>query len=248
MILSECNALALRWQNTQFLISPAKLKFCTPFPKSSRAITMHSIFNVVHQHQDLDSKIAAALERLSQAFRVLLWEKNKAHNLSPIQIQFLVHLLYHAAEKSTIGQLAKEFSLTPATVSDAITSLEKKKLVTREWWETDRRVASVALTAEGKKTARKLSTWANVVQENIADFDAAEKVVVMKFLMRLIESLQQTGVITIARMCITCKFFQPHAHPEATALHHCKLLDKALANSDLRLDCAEHEIKEIVQI
>lgn len=205
---------------------------------------MHSIFEVSRQHEDVDSKIAAALERLSQAFRVLLWEKNKIHNLSPIQIQFLVYLLYHAADKSTVSQLANEFSLTPATVSDAITSLGRKALVRREWWETDRRVASVALTAEGKKTARKLSRWANVIQESIAEFDPAEKVVVMKFLMHLIESLQQAGVITVARMCITCKFFQPNAHPNSEALHHCKLLDKSLANSQLRLDCPEHEIKK----
>jgi len=202
---------------------------------------MHSIFNVAHQHQDVDSKIAVALERLSQAFRVLLWEKNKTHNLSPIQIQFLVYLLYHAADQCTITQLAREFTLTPATVSDAISTLEEKKLVLRERRDTDRRVAWVSLTPEGKKTARMLSTWANVIQENIAEFDPAEKVVVMKFLMRLIESLQQAGVITIARMCITCKFFQPRAHPNSQALHHCQLLDKPLANSELRLDCPEHE-------
>lgn len=203
---------------------------------------MHSIFDVTHQHQDVDSKIAAALERLSQAFRVLLWEKNKTCNLSPIQIQFLVYLLYHAAEQCTVGQLAKEFTLTPATVSDAITTLEEKKLVARERQEADRRVAWVSLTTEGKKTARRLSTWANVIQKNIAQFDAQEKVAVMKFLMRLIESLQQAGVITIARMCLTCKFFQPDAHPHAKAPHHCRLLDKPLANSELRLDCPEHEM------
>lgn len=203
---------------------------------------MASIFDLDHQHQDLDSKIAVALERISQAFRVLLWEKNKTHNLSPIQIQFLVYLLYHAAEQSTISHLAKEFSLTPATVSDAISALEKKALVRREWWETDRRVASVLLTAEGKKAARQLSRWANVVQQSIAAYDPAEKVAVMKFLMHLIASLQQAGVITIARMCITCKYFQPLAHPNAKAMHHCHLLDKPLAEFDLRIDCPEHQL------
>jgi DNA-binding MarR family transcriptional regulator len=203
---------------------------------------MPSIFDVKKQHPDVDSKIAAALERLAQAFRVLLWEQNKTCNLSPIQIQLLVYLLFHAPDQSTIGQLAREFTLTPATVSDAITSLEKKALVRREWREADRRIASVLLTAAGRKTARQLSTWANVLQENIAEFAPEEKVVVMKFLMRLIESLQQAGVITIARMCITCKFFQPHAHPGSVSPHHCKLLDKPLAVSELRLDCLEHQL------
>ncbi|MBC6950864.1 MarR family transcriptional regulator, partial [candidate division KSB1 bacterium] len=171
----------------------------------------------------------------------LLWEQNKLHHLSPIQIQFLVHLLYHAADRCTISDLANGFSLTPATVSDAITTLEKKGMVSREWWETDRRVVSVALTTEGKKTARKLSSWANVIQESVAAFDPQDKVVVMKFLMHLIESLQQAGVITIARMCITCKFFQPNAHANAKAPHHCRLLDKPLADVELRIDCAEHQ-------
>ncbi|MDZ7360348.1 MAG: MarR family transcriptional regulator [candidate division KSB1 bacterium] len=206
---------------------------------------MPSLFDLSHQHQDVDSKIAAALERLSQAFRVLLWEKNKDYNLSPIQIQFLVYLLYHTTAQCTVSQLAKEFTLTPATVSDAITTLEEKELVSRARWQDDRRVAFVSLTAEGKKIARRLSTWANVIQENLAQFDAKEKVVVMKFLMRLIESLQQAGVITIARMCITCKFFQPEAHANTKAPHHCRLLDKPLANSEWRLDCPEHEMMSV---
>lgn len=204
---------------------------------------MPSLFDLTHQHHDVDSKITAALERVSQAFRVLLWEKNKDYHLSPIQIQFLVYLLFHTAAQCTVGKLAQEFSLTPATVSDAITTLEGKKLVSREPWETDRRVAFVSLTTEGKNIARKLSTWANVVQANIAQFDKEEKVVVMKFLMRLIESLQQAGVITIARMCITCRFFRPNAHPHSAATHHCQLLNKPLANAELRLNCPEFEMR-----
>jgi DNA-binding MarR family transcriptional regulator len=203
---------------------------------------MRSIFDLEFQHQDVDSKIAAALERLSQAFRVMLWEKAKIHNLSPIQIQILVYLLYHTEEQATVGQIAREFTLTPATVSDAVKSLENKHLAIREDLEADRRVTSVFLTKEGQKMARKLSTWANVVQEHISRFDAQDKLVVMNFLLQLIESLQRAGIITVARMCITCKFFQPYAHPLTENPHHCNLLDKPLANSELRLDCPEHEV------
>lgn len=119
---------------------------------------MTSIFELKYQHEDIDSKIAAALERLSQAFRVLLWEKTKTENLSPIQIQILVYLLYHTEEQATVGQIAREFTLTPATVSDAVKSLEKKELAFRKDLEADRRITSVFLTKEGKKMARNLST------------------------------------------------------------------------------------------
>ncbi len=202
---------------------------------------MPSLFDLNAQHLEVDSKIAAALERMSQAFRVLLWEKTKTHQLSPIQVQFLVYLLYHPSSQSTISHLAKEYTLTPATVSDAITTLEEKQLVARERSRVDRRVAFIALTGEGKKNARKLASWAEVIRASIADFPGEEKVVVMKFLMRLLAALQQAGVITIARMCITCKFFQPEAHPASRAPHHCGLLNKPLADTELRLDCPEHQ-------
>ncbi len=167
---------------------------------------MPSLFDVNAQHLEGDSKIAAALERLSPAFRVLLWEKTKTHQLSPIQVQFLAYLLYHPSSQSTISPLAKEYTLTPATVSAAITTLEEKKLVARERSTNDRRVAFIALTSEGKKTARKLASWAEVIRESVAQFPAEEKPVVMKFLMRLLAALQQAGAITIARMCSPANF------------------------------------------
>ncbi len=204
---------------------------------------MTSIFDLQHQHDDIDSKIAAALERLSQTFRVLLWEKTKSHNLSPIQIQILVYLLYHSEELITIGQIATRFSLTPATVSDAVKTLAQKALVVRTSEESDRRITSVILTITGRKIARKLAVWADIIQNNISRFDKSDKLVVMKFLMELIEALQRAGLITVARMCITCKFFHPNANLNSDTPHHCKLLDKPLADSSLRLDCPEHELQ-----
>ena len=204
---------------------------------------MTSIFQLNYQHEDVDSKIAAALERLSQTFRVLLWEKTKSHNLSPIQIQILVYLLYHSEELITIGQLATQFSLTPATVSDAVKILTQKALVVRTSLESDRRITSVNLTTSGRKIARKLAIWADIIRDNISRFDVSDKLVVMRFLMELIEALQAVGLITVARMCITCQFFHSNANPNSDTPHHCKLLDKPLANSSLRLDCPEHELK-----
>lgn len=49
-----------------------------------------SIFDPKNQIKDVSSKIVAGLERISEAFKVLLWEKAKALGLSPIQIQILI--------------------------------------------------------------------------------------------------------------------------------------------------------------
>ena len=202
---------------------------------------MDSVFEPSSQHGDVDKKIVAALERPSQAFRVLLQEEAQRQSLSPIQARLLVHLLHHSDELGRVGRLAAEFGLSRATVSDAVGTLEAKSLVYREPWLRDRRVATLRLTAEGKEVAAGLSGWADVVEEQLGSFAPGEKEAVMRFLMRLISELQGAGVITVARMCVSCRYFSPDAHPRSASPHHCALLDLPLSGADLRTDCPEHE-------
>jgi DNA-binding MarR family transcriptional regulator len=201
-----------------------------------------SVFEPSLQHGDVDKKIVASLERLSQGLRVLLREEAQEYGLSPIQARFLVHLLFHGVGLRRVGRLAREFDLTRATVSDAVSSLEKKGLVEREHWPEDKRVATLRLTPAGKEVARSLATWANAIEELLASSPPEEKEVVMRFLMRLVASLQRFGVVTVARTCVSCRFFRPDAHPGEGSPHHCALLDLPLARSDLRIDCPEHKL------
>ncbi len=202
---------------------------------------MSSVYDPSAPHGDVDSKVVAALDRLGEVFRLLLREKAQEYGLSPIQARFLVYLLHHGVELRRVSQLAREFGLTQATVSDAVDSLEAKGFVGREPWPADRRVVTLRLTPEGELLAAELSAWADPIREHLRHSSPEESEVVMRFLMELIGSLQRSGVITVARMCITCRFFQPDIHPGADSPHHCGLLDVPLAGSDLRIDCPEHE-------
>ncbi len=202
---------------------------------------MGGAFDPSSQHGDVDKKIVAALERISQAYRVLLQEEAQRRSLSPIQARFLVHLLHHGDELGRVGRLAEEFGLSRATVSDAVGTLEAKGLVWREPWPRDGRVATLRLTSEGEEAAAGLSGWADVVEEQLESFAPEEKEAAMRFLMRLISALQGAGVITVARMCVSCRFFRPDAHPGGASPHHCALLDLPISGADLRTDCPEHE-------
>jgi DNA-binding MarR family transcriptional regulator len=182
---------------------------------------LDSVFDLTSQHGDVDSKVVAALERLGQVFRILLRERAQEYGLSPIGAQFLVYLLYHDVELRRVSQLAREFRLTQATVSDAVASLEAKGLVRREHWPEDGRMMTLRLSTEGELMAAELSTWADTVKEHLDLYSSEEKVVVLRFLMRLIGSLQESGVISVARMCVTCRFFQRHAHQGTGSPHHC---------------------------
>ena len=88
-----------------------------------------SIFNPEFQNQNTSSKIIVALERISEAFKVLLWDKAKEYGLSPIQIQILIFVAYHKQELCNVSHLANEFNITKPTVSDAIKALVNKNYI-----------------------------------------------------------------------------------------------------------------------
>lgn len=192
---------------------------------------------------NLDRKIAVGFERIAQLFKTLIWNESKRSGLSPIQIQFLIVLAYERDTQWTIGEIASRFQLTPATVSDALTALENKELVVRTRSEEDRRTVFVALTPEGKRTARTVGKWLNVVQEQIAGFDSEEKAVLLKSLIRLIAAFQKEGMISTKGMCVFCTYFRPNAHAGTPKPHHCAYIDKAFADAALRIDCPDYEEK-----
>ncbi|MCS7198040.1 MAG: MarR family winged helix-turn-helix transcriptional regulator [Candidatus Bipolaricaulota bacterium] len=191
---------------------------------------------------ELDEKLVSALERLAHVLRTLLWEEATESRLSPIQIQTLLYLNSHSEGLCRVGQLAQEFGLTPATMSDAVASLEAKGLLTRKPCPEDRRAQTLRLTAKGRRSSAKLSRWADTFYQQLEHFSPEEKTQALTFLLKLIESLYRSGIITVARICLTCRFFRPHVHSNSQTPHHCALMDKPLSKSDLRVDCPDHKL------
>ncbi|MCC5940343.1 MAG: winged helix-turn-helix transcriptional regulator [Balneolaceae bacterium] len=200
-----------------------------------------SDFDLKHQNQSIESKIVASLERISQAFRVLLWRESKEYSLSPIQVQLLIFLLHHSEEKRKISYLADEFNMTKATISDSIKVLEKKKLITKEPEPNDSRSYVIHLTSEGSKTAQENSLFTNEIRTPIDMLSADDKENLLLSLLNIIRHLNRTGVITIQRMCMTCKHYETTDNGKQ---HFCKLLNQKLLNTELRTDCPEHEMVE----
>lgn len=196
-----------------------------------------SVFNLKEQNTNLDSKIVAGLERLSQVFRVLLWEKAKQHGLSPIQIQLLIFIKQHSADKSTVSYLAQEFNVTKPTISDAIKVLEQKKMIKKLADEVDTRSYTIQLTAAGNNIVSDTEHFVNPVTEIIADFNLPEKLVLWKNITKLITQLHQSGAISVQRTCHYCKHFS-----STNKVPYCKLLEQKLIPQDVRIDCAEFEV------
>lgn len=194
-----------------------------------------SVFNLNEQNSSLDKKIVAGLERLSQVFKTLLWEKAKALGLSPIQIQLLIFIKHHSQDKSTVSYLAREFNLSKPTISDAVKTLLRKQLIVKQA-ASDSRSYSIGLTDTGHKLVAQTEDFANPITDLVAQATMQDKQVLWENIAKLIVQLNKLDIISVQRTCFNCKYYG-----KKEGAHFCKLLDQKLKTQDLRLDCAEFE-------
>ncbi len=200
-----------------------------------------SDFDLTHQNQNTESKIVASLERIAQAFRVLLWQESKEFSLSPIQVQVLIFLLHHSEDKRKVSYLADEFNMTKPTISDTIKTLEEKKLISKQYEPHDTRSYILHLTKKGKDIAEKTSLFTSEIRYPIDKLHPDNKENMLLSLLGIINHLNKAGVITIQRMCLSCTHYQSSGKGQK---HFCKLLNKPLHTAELRVDCPEHQMTE----
>ncbi len=193
-----------------------------------------SVFNLKYQNSNLDGKIVAGLERISQVFKTLLWEKSKKHNLSPIQIQLLIFIAYHGKEKTTVSYLSHEFNLTKPTISDTIKTLEQKKYITKTIDQKDTRSYSIELTEIGREIVLETENFVNPLMEIISNSKYGDKVVLWNNITHIINQLNDLKIISVQRTCFKCIFF---SNKES----YCNLLNKKLLSEEIRIDCEEFE-------
>lgn len=186
----------------------------------------------------MPAKIVAALERISQAFKVLLWEKAKTLGLSPIQIQILIFVAHHRDEFNNVSFLAREFDLTKPTISDAIRALDQKGLIEKRASTTDNRSYTILLTEKGREIANLTEDYADPLADPLQGMDRVEQEGLFETLSKLIHQLNQNDVLTVQRSCFSCKFFGKRGTEP-----YCELLDKPLKTADIRVDCNEYETK-----
>ncbi len=182
-------------------------------------------------------KITQALERISKAVRVLLWEESKKYGISPIQIQILIFCLSHKLEMLKVSFLAKEFDLTKPTISDSVKVLIKKELLKKIPDMYDSRSYSIALTQKGRNIAKKTSYFTNSLVAAVGSIDNDLQGAFLKNLLHIIHKLNKDDVISIQRMCLTCYHYNNENNE-----HFCGLLNRELQNQELQIDCPEHKI------
>jgi DNA-binding MarR family transcriptional regulator len=192
------------------------------------------------QGQTTASRVVTALSKVAMALRANGRQRSGRHGLHPTQAQILA-LLAARPGGLRLGQLATQLGVTSASTSDSVTALERKQLVRRSPSPDDSRAIQVDLTGAGRQEATAISEWPNAMLHVVDDLDDDEQALLLRLLVKMIRSLQERRAIPAARMCVTCRYFDPYAHAGSDKPHHCRFVDAPFADNDLRLDCVDHE-------
>ncbi|MBK8544880.1 MAG: winged helix-turn-helix transcriptional regulator [Caulobacteraceae bacterium] len=105
----------------------------------------------------------------------------------------------------------------------------------------DGRAFMLRVTRSGRALARR---WPESFAAVARVLSAEDQAALLGIVIRAIDALQREGAISRQRMCMSCCHFAPNRHRSKSKPHHCRFIDAALGEGDLRLDCAEHEEAE----
>lgn len=197
-----------------------------------------SIFNLTTQNESLNNKIVAGIDRVSQVFKTLLWEKAKEFHLTPIQIQVLIFVANHSQSQSTVSYLAKEFNLTKPTISDTIKILDQKEFIKKLRDTKDTRSYTIQLTAKGKQAVADTDNFVAPLTNIIEKSTDIDKLALWQSITTLILELNKLNIINVQRTCSVCNHYS-----EKDNTSFCNLLNQKLEMEDIRIDCPEFEEK-----
>ncbi len=184
-------------------------------------------------------RIADALARLGTLARAREQLASSNELLSPLQARALG--LLRRRGDLRVGAIAKELMVSYGTISVALTTLEEKGLVTKTRDPAEHRAVQVELTRRGRALADRASgATADVLAPAVAALPPKESAALLASLLKLILALERSGAIGHARMCPSCVHFVPDGGNRRRR-HYCRLLQTAIGDADLRVDCPEHE-------
>ncbi len=189
----------------------------------------------------LDQRLVVGLSKVGLALKSNAWNRGMEEGVSPTQAQIFT-LLRGREGGLRLSAIAEALGITMPTASEAAGSLTDKKLLQRGCDPEDGRAVRLSLTKGGIELADRASDWPDFMLQAMATLDETERSVMLRALIKMIRNMQAAGKIPVQRMCLTCRYFRPNAHPEdAQRPHHCAYADVPFGDTSLRLDCAEHD-------
>ena len=168
------------------------------------------------------------------------WNRAKATGLNPTQLAILGLLAGRGADGLAVKEIAAHLGVSQPTTTDSLNALERKGCVAKHPEAADKRAVRVVLTAGGHAAIAQTSRKDSLAGQALAALDVGEREDLLLMLIKMIRHLQETDAIPVQRMCVSCRYFAPFVHADAARPHHCKFVDAAFGQHELRIDCRDH--------
>jgi DNA-binding MarR family transcriptional regulator len=190
-------------------------------------------------NEPLEKRVVTGLLKIGLAMKSQAWQGAGIKGITPTQAQ-IITLLSQSPIPMRLSEISKALAVTPATASDAVTTLVDKGLVQKGKAANDARAMAITLTDRGKREADEVAGWPDFLMTAVEELSEEEQKIFFRSLLKMIRILQQRGQIPVSQMCVTCRFFQPHVHQDPDRPHHCAFVDAPFGDRDLRLECPDH--------
>ncbi len=185
--------------------------------------------------ETLAAKVAAALDRIARAERVLRQAAATEAGLTPLQVDLLATIADGQPPSPYVSALAAELGVTQPTLTESARAAEAKGLVERHPDPDDARRSVLGITPQGREVVGRTRRVDHHLIDAIAALPQATQERALEILLEVIASLVDRGAITVARTCLTCTY-----HRLDGSTHHCTLLNADLPVAELRVNCPEH--------
>jgi len=197
-------------------------------------------FDTAAEADPLGKRLVTGLAKVGLATRHRAWSEAEGQGLTPTQGQILALLRLHPETGMRLAEVAEAMAIAPPTASVAVRALVAKGLVAKSRARDDARAVALTLTEAGRREAERAAGWTDFLLAAVDELAPAEQEVFYRGLVKMIRALQERGEIPVSRMCVTCRFFRPNAHPGQDKPHHCAFVDAPFGDRHLRLECADH--------
>jgi DNA-binding MarR family transcriptional regulator len=197
--------------------------------------------NSVVRTDELAGRLAVGLLRLAAALDAATTghASGQPHTLTEQQ---MLLVLTRLDGPCSVEELASRLAMSTTAVVSTLGRLREDGLLTMDpapSYGLDQ--MSVALTDRGRSLPPPLLNWAGQLLGSLAGAPDSEQERLLELVVERISMLQRRGRLPVARMCLTCRFFQPYAHAGQPDPHHCALVDAAFGHPALRVHCPEQQ-------
>ncbi len=188
----------------------------------------------------ISHRLREAFARVATVMRIDDWERAKRAGINPTQLAIL-ELLEGRDGGLGVKEIAAHLGVSQPTATDSINALVRKGAVEKRAVPGDGRAVAIVSTSEGKALLATDATLDGATGHAVDALGSDEQERLLLSLIRMVREFQEAGAIPIQRMCTSCQYFAPFAHPGAARPHHCRFVDAAFGQRELRINCRDHQ-------